>query len=49
MKQNIDIWDFSLNENDMKNITALDLGYSVSNDPTALGASVGSNQWKIHD
>ncbi|KIR03687.1 oxidoreductase, aldo/keto reductase family [Lachnospiraceae bacterium TWA4] len=28
MEQNIDVWDFSLTENDMKEIEALDLGHS---------------------
>lgn len=49
MEQNIDIWDFTLTDEDMKKIDALDLGHSEiidHNDPGIVKYILGS---KIHD
>lgn len=49
MKQNIDIWDFTLTDDDMKAIDALDLGHSDiinHNDPETVKYILG---FKIHE
>ena len=49
MKENLDIWDFSLTEEDRNAIAALDLGHSEIIDHSAAQTAKFLNGWKIHD
>ena len=46
-KENFNVWDFTLSDDDMRQITLLDTGRTEAEDPTSLTAAVGANQWKI--
>lgn len=49
IRENMDIWDFSLSDGDMKAIGELDLGHSeIVNHHTACTAK-WLNEWKIHE
>lgn len=47
--QNLNIWDFKLSKEDMKAISALDLGYSEIIDHSAADTAKMLNSWKIHE
>lgn len=49
MQENIDIWDFSLNDEEMKKISSLDLGHSEIVDHSSAETAKWLNGWKIHD
>ena len=49
MEQNIDIWDFSLSDEDMAAIATLDLGHSEIIDHSTAETAKFLNGWKIHD
>ncbi len=47
--QNLNIWDFKLSKEDMKAISALDLGHSEIIDHSAADTAKMLNSWKIHE
>lgn len=49
MEENLNIWDFTLNSEDMTAIDALDLGHSEIIDHSAAETAKGLNDWKVHD
>lgn len=49
MAENIDIWDFTLTDEDMAKINALDLGHSEIIDHSLAQTAKMLNSWKIHD
>ena len=49
MEENMDIWDFSLSDEDMAAISKLDLGHSEIIDHTSAETAKFLNSWKIHD
>jgi 2,5-diketo-D-gluconate reductase A len=49
MEENLNIWDFELSEEDMKAISALDLGHSEIIDHSSAETAQWLNGWKIHD
>ena len=49
MEENLNIWDFTLNNEDMTAIDALDLGHSEIIDHSAAETAKGLNDWKVHD
>lgn len=49
MKENLDIWDFSLSDDDMNAINKLDLGHSEIIDHSSPETAKWLNGWKIHD
>lgn len=49
MKENFQIWNFSLTEEEMKRISTLDKGRTEVEDPTAAESAISANQWKIHE
>ncbi|MFV0394743.1 MAG: aldo/keto reductase [Coprobacillaceae bacterium] len=49
MKENIEIWDFKLDEEDMKKIITLDLGYSEIINHQSYTTAKWLNQYKIHE
>lgn len=49
MEENLNIWDFTLNEEDMNAITALNLGHSEIIDHSAAETAKWLNGWKIHE
>lgn len=49
MKENIDIWDFALCEEDMNEIAKMDLGHSEIIDHSAASTPKWLNTFKIHD
>lgn len=49
MEENLNIWDFSLSDEDMGAISALDLGHSEIIDHSAAETAKWLNGWKIHD
>lgn len=49
MEENFNIWDFSLSDEDMAAITALDLGHSEIVDHSTAETAKFLNGWKIHD
>lgn len=49
IKENLNIWDFNLSDEDMAAIDALDLGHSEIIDHSAAETVKMLNQWKIHD
>lgn len=49
MEENFNIWDFSLSDEDMGAITALDLGHSEIIDHSTAETAKFLNGWKIHD
>lgn len=49
MEENLNIWDFKLDEGDMKAIEALDLGHSEIIDHSAAQTAKFLNGWKIHE
>ena len=49
MEENLDIWDFTLSDEDMKAISALDAGRSEIIDHSSAETARFLNGWKIHD
>lgn len=49
MKENIDIFDFLLDEQDIRNITALDIGYSEIINHQSYTTAKWLNMYKIHE
>lgn len=49
MEENLNIWDFTLSDEDMVAISALDLGHSEIIDHSAAETAKWLNGWKIHD
>lgn len=49
MEKNLNIWDFTLSNEDMEAIGALDLGHSEIIDHSAAETATWLNGWKIHD
>ncbi len=49
MEENLNIWDFTLSDEDMKAIAGLDLGHSEIIDHSAASTAKFLNGWKIHD
>lgn len=49
MAENFDIWDFTLTDEDMAKINALDLGHSEIIDHSLAQTAKMLNSWKIHD
>lgn len=49
MEENLAVWDFKLNDEDMEKIIALDLGHSEIIDYSAAETAKWLNGWKIHD
>lgn len=49
MEENMNIWDFTLSDEDMAQISALDLGHSEVIDHSAAETAKWLNSWKIHD
>ncbi len=49
MEENLNIWDFSLSDEDMEAVNALDLGHSEIIDHSAAETAKFLNGWKIHD
>lgn len=49
MEENLNIWDFTLSDEDMNAIAALDLGYSEIIDHSSADTAKFLNGWKIHD
>lgn len=49
MEENLDIWDFTLSDEDMKAISLLDKGHSEIIDHSAAETAKWLNSWKIHD
>lgn len=49
MQENMDIWDFTLDEQDMEEIAMLDLGYSEIIDHQCYATAKLLNKHKIHD
>lgn len=49
MKENLDIWNFRLSDEDMEAIGALDLGHSEIIDRSAADTAEFLNSWKIHE
>ena len=47
MEQNIDIWDFTLSDEDMQKIAELDLGHSEIVDHDSPEFVKGLNSWKV--
>ena len=47
MEQNIDIWDFTLSDEDMQKIAELDLGHSEIVDHGSPEFVKGLNSWKV--
>lgn len=49
MEENLNIWDFTLSEEDMNAIAALDLGHSEIIDHSLAETAKWLNGWKIHE
>lgn len=49
MEENLNIWDFTLSDEDMETISTLDLGHSEIIDHSAAETAKWLNGWKIHD
>lgn len=49
MAENLNIWDFTLDNEDMAAISALDLGHSEIIDHSSAETAKRLNSWKIHD
>lgn len=49
MAENLDIWDFTLTDEEMAKINALDLGHSEIIDHSLAQTAKMLNSWKIHD
>lgn len=49
MAENLNIWDFTLDNEDMAAISALDLGHSEIIDHSSAETAKWLNSWKIHD
>ena len=49
IEENLQIWDFSLSEEDMAAISSLDLGHSEIIDHSAAETAKWLNGWKIHE
>lgn len=49
MEENLDVWDFTLKEQDMQTIKKLDIGHSEVIDHRSACTAKWLNEWKIHD
>lgn len=49
MEENLDIWDFNLDEDDLAAISKLDLGRGEFDDHSAAETAKWLNGWRIHD
>lgn len=49
MKENLNIWDFSLTEEEMAIIGSMDIGHSEIIDHSTAATVKWLNGWKIHD
>lgn len=49
IEENLNIWDFTLSDEDMNAITALDLGHSEIIDHSTADTAKFLNGWKIHE
>ncbi len=49
MEENLDIWDFTLSDEDMAAINTLDIGHSEIIDHSSAETAKWLNGWKIHD
>lgn len=49
MAENLDIWDFTLTDDEMAKINALDIGRSEIVDHFSTQTAKWLNGWKIHD
>lgn len=49
MEENLNIWDFTLSDEDTADIAALDLGHSEIIDHSAAETAKYLNGWKIHE
>lgn len=49
MEENFKIWDFSLTEEEMNEISTLDIGHSEIIDHSSASTAKWLNTWKIHD
>lgn len=49
MEENLNIWDFTLTNDEMDAISALDLGHSKIIDHGSAQTAKWLNSWKIHD
>lgn len=49
MEENLNIWNFTLSDEEMKAIAGLDLGHSEIIDHSAASTAKFLNGWKIHD
>ena len=49
MEENLNIWDFTLSEEDMNAIATLDLGHSEIIDHSLAETAKWLNGWKIHE
>lgn len=49
IEENLNIWDFTLSDEDMAAVGALDLGHSEIIDHSAAETAKWLNSWKIHD
>lgn len=49
MEENLNIWDFTLSDEDMAAISAMDLGHSKIIDHSSAETAKWLNGWKIHD
>ena len=49
MEENLNIWDFTLSDEDMAAIASLDLGHSEIIDHSTAETAKWLNGWKIHE
>jgi len=49
MKENLNIWDFSLTEEETNEISSLDIGYSEVIDHCLASTTKWLNTWKFHN
>ncbi len=49
IEENLDIWDFDMDENDLAAISKLDLGRGEFDDRSAAATAKWLNGWRIHD
>lgn len=48
IEENLNIWDFTLSDEEMDVIGSLDLGHSENIDHTSAETAKWLNRWKIH-
>ena len=49
MEENLNIWDFSLTQEEMNEISKLDIGHSKIVDHSSPKTAKWLNGWKIHE